>query len=277
MTAISSDDLVRVGILTIGNEVLDGLVLDTNANWLDNQIASIGLQVVRHATVRDTLEEIGHGIDFLRNHCDVIISSGGLGPTFDDMTLDAVSRYIGVKLAEHPDAIAIIERQYKMLHDRGIVQSPDLTESRRKMAQLPVGGVPLDNRVGGAPGVRLKIDGSTTLICLPGVPSELKDIFDGSVRKWLHECTSMKYYERVVDFPQRDESVMAPFVSEVMELSPSVYIKSMPHSYGTTYTLRVWISARGVDESKLAYDVRNALDLLEKRSGLKSTDVDIGR
>ncbi len=269
MISISSDDLVRVGILTIGNEVLDGLVLDTNANWLDKQISKLGLHIVRHATVRDTLDEIGYGIDFLRQTCDIIVSSGGLGPTFDDMTLKAVALHFDLELEEHPEAIEIIKRQYKMLWKLGIVDSPDMTESRLKMGILPKGAIPLDNTVGGAPGVRLSTD-SLTVFCLPGVPKELKSIFEQSVLPWLMDATSIVYREIVVDFPLRDETVMAPYISKIMDANPGVYIKSMPKPYGTSPVLRVWISVRGEKKKKLDALLKKTVSDLEQESGLKS-------
>ena len=269
MVESSSSDFVKVGILTIGNEVLDGLVVDTNANWLDKQISSIGLHIVRHATVRDTLEEIGHGFNFLKQTCDIIITSGGLGPTFDDMTLKAVSLHFKLELEEHPEAIEIIKRQYKMLWKMGIVDSPDMTESRIKMGIIPRGSVPLDNTVGGAPGVRLTIE-DLTVFCLPGVPKELKSIFEQSVRPWLLEVTNIVYHEVIIDFPLRDETVMAPHISKTMEINPGVYIKSMPKPYGTSPVLRVWISTRGENLTELEEKLEKTVSDLEQESGLKS-------
>ncbi|MHA2265223.1 MAG: molybdopterin-binding protein, partial [Candidatus Thorarchaeota archaeon] len=80
---------VRAGILTIGDEVLDGLVRDTNANWIQVRLSEMGVELRRQASVRDDLDEIGKSLTFLQEVCNVIITSGGLGPTHDDMTLEA--------------------------------------------------------------------------------------------------------------------------------------------------------------------------------------------
>ena len=269
MSDDSSTGPVNVGILTIGNEVLNGLVLDTNANWLDAHIASLGLQVIRHATVRDILEEIGKGIDFLSETCQVIITSGGLGPTFDDMTLEAVAKHLGLELKENREAMQIIERQYRLLYELGIVDSPVMNEPRRKMGIIPEESIPLNNEVGGAPGVMLTVD-QFTLICLPGVPKELKFIFQNSVLPWLIQQTDLKYKEEIVDFPLRDETVMAPHISKVMNMNNGVYIKSMPKSYGSSPVLRVWISTRGKDEDELLSTIHKTIKDLESESGLKS-------
>ena len=263
-----------LGIIAIGNELLDGKVLETNANWMQQLLLPLGLEIRRRATVRDEIDEIGHAIDFVREQCDVIITSGGLGPTHDDMTLKAVAKHLDLELVENPEAVEIIKRQYKTLHEKGIVQASDMTESRMKMAQLPKGSQALDNRVGGAPGVMIQ-DGNTTIFCLPGVPSELQFIFEDSVMPWLENHVSQRFHEEVIEFGFKDESVFAPAIDVVMRKVPGVWIKSLPKRYGTSKTLRVWISARGEDPSKLAKLVKTAITELEKQTGLKSKPAEV--
>ncbi|MFW9892460.1 MAG: competence/damage-inducible protein A [Candidatus Thorarchaeota archaeon] len=265
-------DIRTVGIVAIGNELLDGKVLDTNSNWMEIRLLAIGLEIKRLVSVRDEIEEIGHAVDFVRETCDVIITSGGLGPTHDDMTLEALAKHLNLKLEENHEAFEIIKRQYKTLHENGIVQAPDMTPSRRKMAQLPEGSNALDNRVGGAPGVMIQ-DGPTTIFCLPGVPSELKFVFEDSVLPWLLTNVSQKFHEQVIEFGMKDESVFAPAIDTVMKKVPGVWIKSMPKTYGTSKTLRVWISVRGEDNSKLKQLVNKAIKELEKATGIKSRTV----
>lgn len=265
-------EIRTAGIIAIGNEILDGKILESNSNWMEIRLAALGLEMRRLASVRDEIEEIGHAIDFLREQCDVIITSGGLGPTFDDMTLEAVAVHLGLKIIENPEAFKIIERQYKILHERGIVESADMTDSRRKMARLPEGSIALDNRIGGAPGVMIQ-DNETMIFCLPGVPSELKFIFEDSVMPWLSDNVAQKFREQVVEFGMRDESVFAPAIDVVMKKIPGVYIKSMPKTYGTSKTLRVWLSARGENISELDDLLKRAKSELEKITGIKSNRV----
>ena len=189
---------LKAGILTIGNEVLDGIVLDTNTNWLEQQLVQLGVEIRRVVSVRDEVEEIGEGLNFLMKDCDVIITSGGLGPTHDDMTLYSIGKALGRELALDEGGLAIVARQYKMLHGRGIVASPDLTDSRKKMAMLPQGASALDNTIGGAPGVMLH-EGNATIFCLPGVPAELKDIWERGVKQWILNVLFMK---RMKGLPQ---------------------------------------------------------------------------
>ncbi len=256
-----------VGILIIGNEVLDGVVLDTNSNWIEEQLRELGIQVRRLVAVRDEIDEIVHGVKFLSAVCEVIITSGGLGPTHDDKTLEGVAAATGRRLVEDVDAALIVKRQYQVLFERGIVDSPTYTDTRRKMALLPEGSRALDNTVGGAPGVMFEHE-DIVIICLPGVPSELKQIFTTSIRPWLENRYPRAYYERIVAFPIPDETVFAKYISKTMQRVPMVYIKSMPKTYGTSNILRVWVSARSstVDESRALVD--SAIHILEEISGL---------
>jgi len=268
-----SKKIRTVGILAIGNEVLDGLVLDTNSNWMEIRLVALGLQIERLVSVRDEIEEIGKALAFVMEACDVVITSGGLGPTHDDMTLKAIAAALELEVSENADALTIVERQYKTLYEKGIVQSPDLTEARIKMARIPKGAVPLDNRVGGAPGIRLQA-GNSTIFSLPGVPSELKFIFEDSIIPWISDKVIQKFYEQVVEFGMHDESTFAPAIDAVMKKHPGVYVKSMPKTYGTTKSLKVWVSARGEDLKDITELVRKAIQSLEEETGLSSSIVE---
>jgi len=257
------------GILAIGNEVLDGLVLDTNSNWMEIRLVKLGIQIKRLVSVRDELDEIEKALNFVKESCDIIITSGGLGPTHDDMTVKAIAQALNRSMSENPEALAIVKRQYQTLFDRGIVESPEMTNSRRKMAQIPDGAIPLDNQVGGAPGIMIQ-EGKTTIFCLPGVPSELKFIFENTVQPWVRERVKRRFYEQVVEFAMHDESVFAPAIDTVMNSHPGVYVKSMPKTYGTSKTLRVWISMSGRTLREAKKHVSETIDELEIITGLKA-------
>lgn len=257
------------GILTIGNEVLEGIVRDTNSNWLERRLRVLGVKIMRHATVLDDKREIAHGLSFLFECCNMVITTGGLGPTHDDMTLESIAEYLGVEIQEDETAAEIVQRQYRELYKKGMVDSPDYTEKRAKMAMIPEGAKPLDNRVGGAPGILIETE-KTILIVLPGVPKEMKFIFDDSIAKRIRKQLTGQFVERVVEFPIKDETVFAPFIDKVMEMNREVYIKSMPKTYGSSDVLRVWISARSENEKELTQRVNETIANLEAISGLQS-------
>ncbi|MFW9961733.1 MAG: competence/damage-inducible protein A [Candidatus Thorarchaeota archaeon] len=260
-------DLRTAGILAIGNEVLDGLVLDTNSNWMEIRLVRLGIQIKRLISIRDELDEIEKALNFAKDSCDIIITSGGLGPTHDDMTLRAIAQALNRGMSENPVALAIVKRQYQTLFERGIVESPEMTDSRRKMAQIPDGAIPLDNQVGGAPGIMIE-EGKITIFCLPGVPSELKFIFENSVLPWIRKRVKRKFYEQVVEFPMHDESVFAPAIDTAMSAHPGVYVKSMPKTYGTSKTLRVRVSMSGQTLLDAKKHVVQTIQELEKITGL---------
>ena len=153
-----------VGVLVVGNEILDGVTLDTNTQWMITQLKPLNYHVTETITVRDDTTEIAKAINrMIEDKIQLIITTGGLGPTYDDMTLKGIAEGLGLDMDVNPEALAIVERQYKNFYLRRIVDSPDITDARKKMAIFPEGANPLDNKAGGAPGVILDT-GETTIV-----------------------------------------------------------------------------------------------------------------
>jgi nicotinamide-nucleotide amidase len=253
----------EVGILVVGNEILDGVVLDTNSQWLINRLKPLNFMVHEAITVRDSLPEIGRGlVRLMADGCTIVFTTGGLGPTHDDMTVQGVAGALGLPLKLNQEALAVVTRQYRALHERGIIESGKLTDSRRKMAVLPKGAKPLDNRVGGAPGVLVEAEGST-IICLPGVPLEMKWIFDDQVMPLLRARVRGAYAEEIVSLPLRDESTLSPIIDQVMKESPGIYVKSMVRPYGEE-GIRLWVSSKGEDKEEVEKRVRLAVERLQR-------------
>jgi len=171
---------VKVEIIATGNELLLGDVLDTNTNWLCKRITGAGGLVTRAVMVRDEVEAIAAAIrSALDRRPQLIITTGGLGPTGDDITLQAVAEATGCPLRLHREALALVKTRYQELAKKGHVGNSALTEARKKMAYLPRGARPVPNPVGSAPAVILEVDGSI-LVSLPGVPEELSQ----ALRAW---------------------------------------------------------------------------------------------
>jgi len=255
----------QIGLLVVGNEILDGLVLDTNSNWIINQAKTLNLLVKEAMTVRDDVSDIAKALRRLvTDGCSTAITIGGLGPTFDDMTLKGVADAFGLLLELNQEALTIVSRQYKDLFDRGAVDTAEMTDSRRKMATLPEGSKPLDNRVGGAPGVLLNVEG-TQIICLPGVPKELMWIFENQVVPLLKQKVGGAFAEKIIYLPLRDESLLAPIIDEVMLDVPSVYVKSMVKPHGEA-GIRLWISAIGRSQTEVEERVNRVANLLTQLS-----------
>lgn len=216
-------------IICIGNELLIGKIVNTNAAWLARRLTEIGCFVRRITDVRDDLKEISSAIrEAIKRKSEWIFTSGGLGPTYDDMTLSGVAKAIGRKLVLNKKAYEMVFEKYKQMYEAGLMEKLEITPERRKMAELPKGAIPLRNRVGTAPGALIKY-GRCKIVCLPGVPAEMMDIFDNEVMPILQK--SVKVVHRVetsIISKGVMESALAPAIKEVIIKHPLVYIKSHP-------------------------------------------------
>ncbi|MFQ5858312.1 MAG: competence/damage-inducible protein A [Anaerolineae bacterium] len=258
--------MTTVEIIAIGNELLIGQTLDTNTNWLCKQLTGLGGQVRRAVMVPDDLYAIARELhDALDRETDIIITTGGLGPTADDRTLEAIASALGRPRAENDEALRMIERRYNEFYERGLVDQPGLTDARRKMGRLPRGGQPIFNPVGGAPAVRLDVN-DTTIITLPGVPQELQGIWQGPLQPTLAERFGQgAYLERTVTTDCPDDSVLAPLLAEVVGRHPDVYIKSHVKAFGMArQQIRMTFSMAGDTHQEVEAGIDNAMQDFER-------------
>ncbi len=253
-------------IFAIGNELLLGEVVDTNTSWLCRLLAGLGGRVRRAVLLPDDVEVIRSELaGALQRRPDLLITTGGLGPTEDDRTLIAVALATGRPLDEHPQALQMVAARYQALAATGYVASPELTPPRRKMALLPQGAMPLANPVGVAPGVLLPLE-HTTLICLPGVPEEMKAIVQGSLVPYLQSRFGKAGFAELrmlVDCG--DESRLAPLLEEIQYQWPQVYIKSRARAFGPGVRLRIYLSAAGSTSEEAQALIEEARRRLEER------------
>ena len=236
--------MVNVEIVTIGNEVLLGLVQDTNSNYLCRVVREMGGRVRHIAVVRDEVDSIAQEVRAsLARRADLVFTCGGLGPTDDDLTLAAIAEATGRRLELNETARDFIERRYRELARAGYVASPQISESRLKMARLPEGSRPVDNPVGAAPAVAISA-GANRIVSLPGVPAELKAIIEGPLQTLLNEVFGRgSYREREMTVECGDESALAPALRQVASAHPNVYIKSRASHFGRDVVFRITISA----------------------------------
>ncbi len=158
----------RAAILTVGDELLAGRTINTNAAWLGDELGRHGYNVVRAETIPDDEEEIARTICRLADAADLVVVTGGLGPTQDDLTREGLARAAGVALREDRGLLTqIAERTQHRAQERNA-----------RMALVPVGGAAFENPVGTAPGLRLTVAG-TPVYALPGPPAELRAVFAG--------------------------------------------------------------------------------------------------
>ncbi|MBI2184948.1 MAG: hypothetical protein HYU39_08330 [Thaumarchaeota archaeon] len=216
-------------IISVGNELLIGRVENTNLHWLVTQITIMGGFVRRAVTIRDDLSEISTVLrDSIGRGTDWVVMSGGLGPTYDDMTLQGVALALRREMEVNEDAVSMMKRRYESLVAQGVLSDYAMTPARVKMATLPRGSVPLRNSQGSAPGV-LVTEGKSSIVCLPGVPKEMKAIFAESLMPFLEKNVIRLHSYSVTLFVSRIvESVLSPLLDEVLKSYPAVYVKSHP-------------------------------------------------
>jgi nicotinamide-nucleotide amidase len=256
-------DQVRVEIIAVGNELLLGDVLDTNTNWLCQRITGVGGQVTRGVLIRDDTEAIMEEVRLaLARRPNLIFTTGGLGPTGDDITLQGVAKATDRPLELHAEALVMVQAKYEELAEQGYLADSALTDARRKMAYLPRGAVALSNPVGAAPASVLDI-GGTTVVSLPGVPDELKGIYDETLPPVLRRIFGESYYQqREIIALCGDESSLAPLLAGVVEAHPDVYIKSRARRYGPEVRILITLSAAGALEEHVERQLGAALDTL---------------
>ncbi|MFQ5692026.1 MAG: molybdopterin-binding protein, partial [Nitrospinota bacterium] len=173
--------MFSVEIIASGSEILSGQVLDTNTHWVCVQVTGMGGRVERAHILADSEAAIAETLRAARRRKpDSILTFGGLGPTADDLTLFGVARAMNRDIALHPEAREWVRARYEELARQGAVESAEMTPPREKMAYLPSGAEPLPNAVGTAPGVRI-VEEDGEVVSLPGVPAEMRSIFEESV------------------------------------------------------------------------------------------------
>ncbi len=160
---------MRAEIISIGSELVSGQSLDTNSQWLSRELSDLGISVGLHTTLGDTLPDHVAVFRSVSERAQLAVVTGGLGPTQDDLTREALAECAEVPLVEHPESLAAIAAMFAR-------RNREMPERNRTQAFFPEGAVPLPNPVGTAPGVWMKI-GRASFACLPGVPSEMKLMF----------------------------------------------------------------------------------------------------
>jgi nicotinamide-nucleotide amidase len=200
--------IVRAALLTIGNEVVSGDVVNTNASWLSQRLESLGVRVVLAAAVPDEVDAIADFINRERTRVDVLLVTGGLGGTPDDLTREALSAAFGVGQSSVPDLADDLRRRF-----------PKHPDYAARWAQLPTGSKPLRNPKGGAPGFVI-----ANVWALPGLPSEMEAMFDAYADE-LRGARPIATWRRV--FHTRESDIVHVLASATVRW-PSVAIGSYP-------------------------------------------------
>ncbi|MEE2753414.1 MAG: molybdopterin-binding protein [Candidatus Latescibacterota bacterium] len=249
------NDLPSIELYSIGTELLMGQIQDTNAFWMAQQIAGLGGHIRRIVTMDDDVEDIVRVLeDAVSRKTRVIITTGGLGPTPDDLTIEAIARLKGVKVIVNESLVE------KFRHDRKILKRENVKPALVKMATSPEGSIVHTNPAGVAPCVETLID-ETTIYNLPGPPREVQALFNQTIEGAIAEIyTANRVAIRVtVNLP---ESELGPILQGVMAAHPNTYLKAyvaLRERFEGGQRLPVDIVARELDESTTNVLLKKAL------------------
>jgi len=227
-------------VICVGSELLLGDILNSNAQFLAKELAALGIPHYFQTVVGDNPERIKQAVAIACDRAQLLLFTGGLGPTPDDLTLETLADFFGAPLVEHPELVADIEAKFI---SRGRVMPP----SNRKQARLPQGAAVLPNPQGTAPGVIWHPRPGLTLMTFPGVPREMQAMWQATSAPYLHQqgWVNATLVSRMLRFWGISESAMAERVADHLQLgNPTVA------PYASHGEARLRITARA--ESKAA-------------------------
>ncbi|HSL01482.1 MAG TPA: competence/damage-inducible protein A [Rubrobacteraceae bacterium] len=196
-------------IVTIGTEILLGDLVDTNTTWLSRRLAALGVGIYRHTTIGDNRERIIGALRDAAARADLVITTGGLGPTSDDLTNECLAVLTDREMVEYPEARDHVDEMF-----RRFGRKP--TSSNYKQALFPRGTELIPNPLGTAMGALLDVDG-TLFATLPGVPSEMKRMFGDTLEPLIHSRSDGSIVSRTLWFAGIGESALAEKVQDFLD------------------------------------------------------------
>ena len=227
----------------VGTELLLGEVVDTNSTYIAQRLAELGIDLYYVTWVGDNRKRIASLVQQAYQRADLVITGGGLGPTTDDVTKEAVADAFGLEMELCPEALAAIKRRFDLLQI-------NMSDNNRRQAYLPVGAKALPNPKGTAPGVLLEPTEGNAVIMLPGVPVELKALMNESVLPYIKERLGQNgagiIYSRVLRFYGLGESNLEDMIQDMIaaQVNPTIA------PYAGSGEVRLRITAKAADESE---------------------------
>ncbi|MBT4521344.1 MAG: competence/damage-inducible protein A [Halieaceae bacterium] len=243
------DDVVTAALAIIGDEILSGRTEDANLAYLARWLNEEGIRLTEVRVVADDEVAIGKAINALRNSHDYLFTTGGIGPTHDDITVDSIAVALGLGVECHPQSLAMLEDYYG---------KDALTDDQKRMARVPAGADLIPNPMSGAPGIRID-----NIFVLAGIPGIMRGMLEG-LRGQLIGGTPMQSDTIVVYAPESD---IAGFVRQVQDQNPDVSVGSYP--FFRKGRVGAALVVRGTESGRLA-EVLAALTYQADKLGLES-------
>jgi molybdenum cofactor synthesis domain-containing protein len=218
---------LTAALIVVGNEILSGKVADSNSTFLARELRQIGVNLRRIVVIPDELDEIAEAVRTLQPTHDVLFTSGGVGPTHDDVTIEGVARGLGRRVVRHP----VMEEKLRELFGGRI------NEARLKMADVPEGGEMVFE--GGTSFPTLKVE---NIYILPGIP----ELFDAKVVSIKPRFAADPFHLRIV-YTNELETTIAPWLNQTLEAFPALLLGSYPKYGDSEYRVRLTLESKDRD------------------------------
>lgn len=230
---------MKAEIIAIGTEILLGDIINSNAQYLAQELAALGIDMYYQQVVGDNEIRIMHAFDEAYSRSDIIITTGGLGPTDDDITKEVAAKYFNKELIKDENSTKKIEDYFKF-------RERAMTQNNLKQGLIPEGATVINNNNGTAPGVIIE-DDNKIMIILPGPPKEMKPMFEESVKPYLQEKSDSILVSRVVKILGIGESAVAEEIKDLIDAQTNPTIA--PYAKDVGVMLRITAKAETKDEA----------------------------
>jgi len=224
---------MKAEIIAIGTEILLGDIINSNAQYLAQELAALGIDMYYQQVVGDNEKRIVHAFDEAYNRSDIIITTGGLGPTDDDLTKEVAAKYFNKELLEDEESIKKIKGYFKFRERK-------MTENNLKQGLIPEGAIIINNNNGTAPGVIIE-ENNKIMIILPGPPKEMKPMFEQTVKPYLQKKADSVLVSKMIKILGIGESAVADELKDLMDAQTNPTIA--PYAKEVGVMLRVTAKA----------------------------------
>lgn len=246
---------MKTAILSVGTEILFGQIVNTNTVYLSQQMNMLGFDVMYHYTVGDNPKRVEEMIDLAFQDCDLILTTGGLGPTQDDLTKEVACKALDDTLVMMDDVLEEITKYFKTL-------GREMTENNKKQAIMPSRATVFHNDAGTAPGFALEKDGKY-IICMPGPPREMKRMFQKSMVPFLQSMIDGALYYRQIRFFGIGESMLETQLLDLIDNQTDPTLAT----YAKEGECSLRIASKRATEEEAEHAVDEMLEKVKERVG----------
>ena len=249
---------MTVELISVGTEILLGNIVNTNAAFLSEKLAALGLSCYHQSVVGDNEERLTDTLKLALSRSDIVILSGGLGPTKDDLTKEVTAKVFGKELYEDAHTRERIQAYFDKLNRKGTI-----TENNWKQAMVPEGAIVVDNHNGTAPGIILEGENGKTAILLPGPPNEIRPMFENDIAPYLNKLQPEGIYSKMVKICSIGESRAETMVADLMEQQSNPTLAP----YAKTGEVHFRVTAKAKDQKTADQLMQPLLEELFRRFG----------